>query len=270
MIIKNVLLNIMKFNFYFFSLTMSLTKERVDQNIEKILYNNKPASLSGIIEIKDISKKGWIVVDCTHDEKISKGLSNVAKQLNIKINIEKFYCKNENTNISLNENEKCKIVADVFLSKGVTLYGKITQIISTHETENLSDSINVSNKETKSKKSKKINENVQTFSNNITLSDDTLNKIRIALRESFSEVLQESIQNISNLVEVIKELAEVIDKKGNSSLNIDNKQDIPFDEHFEHFDLPDNDDDKILLNENEQFDLPNNDDEKIDLPNNDI
>jgi len=56
--------------------------------------------------VKDLSKKGWVIVDCSPDNKISKGMNNVANQLNVKINLSNFYCKydgemllNEKSNI---------------------------------------------------------------------------------------------------------------------------------------------------------------------------
>jgi len=234
---------------------MSLTKERIDINIEKILFNNKPASLAGNVIVKDLSKskQGWIIVDCSEDNKISKGMNNVANKLNVKLNINNFYCKYEDKdeNMFLTKNFKYNIVAEIFLSKGTTLYGKINTLnpIELDSSSHLDDSIKITNKEIKNTSSQKL-------SSNINLSDESINKIKQIMMESFSEVLNESLKNISNLVEVIKELANVIDKKGQSF--IDNKdthfeEDIPFNEE-----LP-NDDDDIPFNKEDLFNENEND-----------
>jgi hypothetical protein len=210
---------------------MSLTKEKVDNNIERILFNNKPASLSGVVMIKDLSKKGWIIIDCLSDDKISKGMNNVANQLKVKVNINNFYCKYEGTE-SLNENQKCNIVAELYLSKGTTLYGKINKLHIISSDSSLSDNISISNidKSSTSKKgSEKRNENVsvQSFqSGNITLSDETINNIKLVMKEAFSDVLKETTKNLLSLVEVIRELTVVIDKKDPEKLE-DKKKEQP-------------------------------------------
>ena len=249
---------------------MSLTKEKVDNNVEKILYNNKPASLLGVVIIKDLSKKGWIIVDCSIDDKISRGMNNVANQLGVKLNINNFYCKYEGTE-SLKENQRYDIVAELFLSKGTTLYGKIKKLNIVSSDTTLSDNINISNKEksftsnkekssTSNKVSEKRNENVslQNFSGNITLSDETINKIKLVMKEAFSEVLKETTKNLSDLVEVIKELTVVIDKKEHQSVDYNKDIEVPFDEKDISNDLSD-DIPKDLSN-----DLPN--DLSNDLP----
>jgi len=191
-----------------------------------------------------LSKKGWIIVDCSIDSKISKGMTNVANQLNVKLNLEKFYCKYEGTE-TLNENQSYNVGAELYLSKESTLYGKINRLNPVSPNISLSDSITISSgyQESKSVPPKKINEqqkNIQSLQN-LTLSDDTINKFKLVFKEAFSEVLKESTKNLSMLVEVIKELAEVIDKKGQQSFDdkliekeeqppiIDNK-DLPFDD----------------------------------------
>jgi hypothetical protein len=213
---------------------MSLTKERVDNNVEKIFYNNKPASLSGTVTVKDLSKKGWIIVDCSTDDKIIRGLSNITKKLNVKLNTGNLYCKYDGNTI-LNEKQKYNIVADLFLSKGTTLYSKINKVNPTSSQNiSLSDSISITNKDKTPATSQIATE---TLSSHITLSDDTINKIKKVMKESFSEVLKDSIKNLSDLVEVIKELTIVIDKNGlqSSSNNkedkssiFDNDDDVPF------------------------------------------
>jgi hypothetical protein len=214
---------------------MSLTKQKVDNNTEKIIYNNKPATLSGIVSVKDLSKKGWVVIDCSTGNKISKGLSNIANQLNIKLNVNNLYCKYTGDTI-LNENQKYDIVAELLLSKGTTLYGKINKLNHISSTSNitLSDSLTITNKDKTSSpwttSQPKQQENIT--SQNITLSDETINKIKVVTKEAFSEVLKESTKNLSMLVEVIKELTLVIDKNSTVSQSNKNKHnvDIPFNE----------------------------------------
>lgn len=212
---------------------MSLTKEKVDNNIEKILYNNKPATFSGIVVIKDLSKKGWIIIDCSNDDKITRGMQNVAKQLNVKLNIQNFYCKyNENDKFSLIENQEYNVVAEIFLSKGTTLYGNVKQLNPLEK--NIENKI--IDKNINQKKEISLSENI---SKNINFSDETINKIKKIMKESFTEVLEESTKNLNALVEVIKELAEVIDKKGTDSFNINQShnidEDIPFDKEKKPF-----------------------------------
>jgi hypothetical protein len=207
---------------------MSLVKERIDNNVERINYNGKPASLSGTVMVKDLSKKGWIIIDCLLDDKITKGLTNVSKQLGVKLNVENFYCKYDGS-ISLSEKQKYNITAELYLSKGTTLYGKINKLTPS----SLSESISITNTE-KITPQKKLSESIlntniesQNISSPITFSDETINKIRLVVKESFSEVLKETTKNISDLVEVIKELTVVIDKKGDKPF--DNKDNnVPF------------------------------------------
>jgi hypothetical protein len=202
---------------------MSLTRERIDNNNEKIIYNGKSASLSGTILIKDLSKKGWVIVDCSLDNKITKGMTNVANQLSVKLNIVNFYCKYDGS-ISLIEKQRYNIVAELYLSKETTLYGKITKLNPI--SSNLEDSISITNESKSPTSTKLIDKSSQNISEkiislqNINLSDDTLNKLKLAIREAFSDVLKESTKNLSMLVDVIKELTVVIDKKDQQSLNI--------------------------------------------------
>jgi hypothetical protein len=265
----------------FFLLSMSLTKEIVKPNIEKILYNNKPASLTGTIIVKDLSKTGWIVIDCSRDNKISRGLINVANQLNVKINVNLFYSKYDGS-VSLSEGKEYNIIAEVYLSKGTTLYciiNKLNPILSSSSNiSSLSDSISITNVD-KSSTKKTLNENIsnidttsQKLSGPITLSDETINKIKLVMKEAFSEVLIESTKNLSMLVEVIKELTVVIDNKDkkkqkNLGSDIKNKKESPFiskdNDSLSH--------DKI---KDELFDtdLPNDDDDLSDndLPDDDL
>jgi len=164
------------------------------------------------------------------------------------------------------ENQEYDIIAELFLSKGKTLYSKITRLNTIFsEEQSLSDSINISNQKNTKKNKEKV---IQNISNNITFSDDTINKLKKVMNEAFSEVLNESMKNISNLVEVIKELATVIDKKGQTI--VDN-QSLPFEDN-EPFnnDPPFNNEpdfphkDELPENENELFDLHN---EIGDIPN---
>jgi len=153
-------------------------------------------------------------------KKISRGLTNVAKQFDIKLNLDKFYCKNDE-NISVSENQKCEIVAELFLSKGTTLYGKTSRLTPISSITSLGDSISISNKDKKILKNNLSNiehstvEQVLTNKsgeyNNVILSDDTISKIKIVMKEAFSEVMQEPTKHLSMLVEVIKELTVVID-----------------------------------------------------------
>jgi hypothetical protein len=257
---------------------MALTKERVDNNIEKILFNNKPASLSGVVVVKDChSKKGWIIVDSSDDTKITKGLTNVANKLNIKFNADNFYCQYNGDNLI--ENQKYDIVADLYLSKHTTLYGKINKLNlnSTSIDSHLSDSITILNKEEKSSGitfeqekniSQKRNAPVGKIPSSINLSDETINRIKLVMKESFSEVLRESTKNLSELVEVIKELSVVIDKKGETQFS--NKQineDLPFDD--EDFPFNNNEEKKgsNLEVKNEKIDNIGLSDSSDDLPN---
>jgi hypothetical protein len=215
---------------------MSLTKERVDNNTEKLLFNNKPASFSGVIVLKDLSKKTWIIIDCSSDDKISKGLNNIAKQLNVKFNPSNLYCKYNEEDLPLKEGQKCNIVADLYLSKN-TIYGKINRL-----NPFLLDSINITDN------------TLNVPSSPITFSDDTINKIKLVIKEAFSEALKENVKNIEILVEVIKELADVLDKKGQTTIEEHSPIEKTKDVSNDYNDLPDND-------------LPNDDLSDNDLPN---
>jgi hypothetical protein len=236
---------------------MSLTREKVDNNIEKIIYNNKPASLSGCVLVKDLSKKDWVVIDCSTDSKISKGLTSVSNQLNVKLNINNLYCKYIG-NTPLVENQKYDIVAELLLSKGTTLYANISKL----NTFQLSDSIKITNK---AKISSKLDDSFKniTSSQNITLSDESIIKIKSVMKEAFSEVLKENTKNISLLVEVIKELAEVIDKNGQQFLG-DKTSDLPTsfknEPNFKDNDFSFNENEDVPFDEN---DLPSENDENI-------
>jgi len=90
------------------------------------------------------------------------------------------------------------IVADLFLSKGTTLYGKINKLNPTSsQNVSLSDSISISNKDNTSTSSLIVTET--SLSNHITLSDDTINKIKQVMKESFSEVLRENTKKLINI-----------------------------------------------------------------------
>jgi len=144
------------------------------------------------------------------------------------------------------KNQTYNIVAELYLSKGKTLYGKINRLNPVSSNISLSDSISISDvqQESKTSTSKKVNvqqENITSLQN-LTFSDETINKIKLAMKEAFSDALKESTKNLSMLIEVIKELADIIDKKGQTVYETKNTStDVPVFNKKENLssDLPD-------------------------------
>ena len=53
---------------------MSIIREQINNNVEKLVYNGKPASFSGTVIIVDPDNKGWVIINCSNDDKIYKSI----------------------------------------------------------------------------------------------------------------------------------------------------------------------------------------------------
>jgi hypothetical protein len=186
-----------------------------------------------MITLVVLGKEKKIQLDFSNNEKLTKGIKNIAKELDIMVDVTNIISICENIPTFLDKKPiLCNVKANL-LFKDNQLFGKINEIVETEENTDNNESLSrfLDNVKNESIISRMVNNSTQDQKreqikrdkcNEININEETLKKIEDIVKIS----IKESYQEFKDIHIILSEISENIKGIHNLLLNLSQKKEI--------------------------------------------